>query len=225
MRGEYFSWLSHDDLYTPDKVAHAVEALQTVPDPLRTIVVCDLELIDAAGKLIYRPVRKLVSGLFSGREVFLKFLKGLRFGGCNMLIPHDLFSLYGNFRDLKTMQDVECWIRFMLNDCSFLFTENRSVNTRIHNKQDGQRLQHLVPGEKNTLGEIMVGHLRKINAGKELWKTLLKHEIMEGNHESAAIILHTTGRSFLFIRLFYGTWYFLRRLVRKWYYKLVIYKN
>lgn len=225
MRGEYFSWLSHDDLYTPDKVAHAVEALQTVPDPLRTIVVCDLDLIDASGKLIYRPVKKSVSGLYSGREVYMKFLKGLRFGGCNMLIPGRMFSLCGNFRDLKTMQDFECWIRFMLNDCSFLFTENRSVKTRIHDQQDGQRLRHLVEGERNMLGKIMVGHLTAINAGVDLWKALLRHEIMEGNKESVATILQTTGKSYWFIRLSYGPWYFLRRLVRKIYYRLMIYRN
>lgn len=225
MRGDYFSWLSHDDLYTPDKVQNAINALHNVPGPTRTIIVCDLDLIDASGKTIFRPVRNTIRGFYSGREVFMRFLEGLRFGGCNMLIPRDLFKLYGDFRDLKTMQDVECWIRFMLNDCAFLFTEDRSVKTRIHDEQDGQRLRHLVAGERNLLGKIMTDHLTKLNADNGLWKALLKHEIMEGNKDSVATILQTTGKSYWTTRLKFGPYFYLLRSVKKVYYKIMIYKN
>ena len=45
MRGEYFSWLSHDDVYTPDKIEKQVEALSRLPDK-STLICCDYAHID-----------------------------------------------------------------------------------------------------------------------------------------------------------------------------------
>jgi len=42
MRGDYFSWLSHDDLYYPTKIARSVEALSTL-DNKDTIIITDLD--------------------------------------------------------------------------------------------------------------------------------------------------------------------------------------
>jgi glycosyltransferase involved in cell wall biosynthesis len=225
MRGEYFSWLSHDDLYTPDKVANAVEALQTVPDPLRTIVVCDLDLIDAAGKLIYRPVRKSVSGLFSGREVFLKYLKGLSFGGCNLLINKELFVQYGKFENLKTAQDMECWTRFMLHGCSYLFIRSRDVKSRIHSEQDTQRLSHVFSEDKNRLGKMIAALMSKLNADKTLWKALVRNQLMEGNSDALRFIRKTSGNSYCLQRLTFGPYYAIYRLLKKLYYWLFIFKK
>ena len=38
MRGEYFSWLSHDDVYEPDKIAKQVEVLQGCDK--QTVICC-----------------------------------------------------------------------------------------------------------------------------------------------------------------------------------------
>lgn len=225
MRGEYFSWLSHDDLYTPDKVAHAVEALQTVPDPLRTIVVCDLDLIDASGKLIYRPVKKSVSGLFSGREVFLKYLKGLSIGGCNLLIRKELFELYGRFENLRAVQDVECWTRFMLNDCSFIFIEDRDVKNRVHAQQVTQRQQHLFKNEKELLGVLISKMLYQLNADNHLWMALLKQQLIEGHNKAVKSIIGLTKNNYTGIRLFYVPYSFFLRKIKRFYYWFWIYKS
>jgi hypothetical protein len=225
MQGEYFSWLSHDDLYTPDKVAHAVEALQTVADPLRTIVVCDLDLIDAAGKLIYRPVRKSVSGLFTGREIFLRYLKGLSFGGCNLLINKELFVRYGGFKNLKTAQDMECWTRFMLHGTHFLFIESRDVKSRIHSEQDTQRLSHIFSEDKNRLGKMIAALMSQLDADNMLWKALVRNQLMEGNADAVRFIVSTSGKKYLAERLIFGPFYTVIRQLRKWYYWIFIFKK
>lgn len=52
MRGEYFSWLSHDDMYTPEKIAYEVEQLSSYPN--RTIVVAEgFQIVDANGNYLY----------------------------------------------------------------------------------------------------------------------------------------------------------------------------
>jgi len=45
MRGEYFSWLSHDDLYYPQKIARSVEELSKLEDK-KTIIISELEIIN-----------------------------------------------------------------------------------------------------------------------------------------------------------------------------------
>jgi len=225
MQGEYFSWLSHDDLYTPDKVAHAVEALQTVPDPLRTIVVCDLDLIDAAGKLIYRPVKKSVIGLFSGREVLLKIFRGLSIGGCNLLINRSLFFEYGSFQSLRTAQDMECWTRFMLHGCNYIFIEHRDVKSRIHSEQDTQRLSHVFSEDKNRLGKMIAALMSKLNSDKTLWKALVRNQLMEGNADAVRFIVSTSGRKYCYERLVFGPFYAIIRQLKKMYYWLFIFKK
>jgi glycosyltransferase involved in cell wall biosynthesis len=42
MRGEYFSWLSHDDLYYPQKIARSVEALSNMENK-DTIIISDVD--------------------------------------------------------------------------------------------------------------------------------------------------------------------------------------
>ena len=45
MRGEYFSWLSHDDLYYPQKISRAVEELSKLENK-DTIIISDLDGMD-----------------------------------------------------------------------------------------------------------------------------------------------------------------------------------
>ena len=39
MTGEYFSWLSHDDVYGPDKIKHQIESLSTFSDK-KSVALC-----------------------------------------------------------------------------------------------------------------------------------------------------------------------------------------
>ena len=52
MRGEYFSWLSHDDQYYKDKIACQIEELSKLENK-NTIMMSDLDGIDENYKKIY----------------------------------------------------------------------------------------------------------------------------------------------------------------------------
>ena len=45
MKGEYFSWLSHDDLYTPDKIEVQIDALRGLEEK-NALVLCKAEFIN-----------------------------------------------------------------------------------------------------------------------------------------------------------------------------------
>ena len=52
MRGEYFSWLSHDDVYLPEKIEHQIQILESIDDKL-TIIYGGYEVIDSNSKALY----------------------------------------------------------------------------------------------------------------------------------------------------------------------------
>jgi Glycosyl transferase family 2 len=48
-RGRYFAWLSHDDLWAPEKLCEQLRALQSIDGP--AVCYTDLKLIDGEGKV------------------------------------------------------------------------------------------------------------------------------------------------------------------------------
>ena len=52
MRGDWFSWLSHDDVYHPMKVERYLASLQTVPGP--AVAFGDVDLVNEDGSLLSR---------------------------------------------------------------------------------------------------------------------------------------------------------------------------
>jgi glycosyltransferase involved in cell wall biosynthesis len=52
MRGKYFSWLSHDDLYYPQKISRAIEELSKLKDK-DTIIISDLDGMNEDYKKTY----------------------------------------------------------------------------------------------------------------------------------------------------------------------------
>jgi glycosyltransferase involved in cell wall biosynthesis len=49
MEGEYFSWLSHDDVYYPEKIERAIDAIKAEPHREDVFIFSDYELIDSNG--------------------------------------------------------------------------------------------------------------------------------------------------------------------------------
>lgn len=143
MSGDYFSWLSHDDLYEPDKIEQEVVALASQENPNNTIICCADSLIDVDGKPIYHPTKQL-TGLYLGSRLFdIFFSQHLIINGCTLLIPREAFKHFGGFSSFKYIQDTECWIKFMLGDMNFFFIKDKLVKMRVHAGQVTQRMPEL----------------------------------------------------------------------------------
>ncbi len=131
MRGEYFSWLSHDDLYTPDKIEKQVALLSSEND----IILCSGSLMDADGKPI-RHHTKVLSKKLNGRELFTQFLKGYVLNGLGFLIPRQAFETVGMFDEsMRYLQDLDLWLQMMWCDFSFVCHSDLLVVSRIHRAQ------------------------------------------------------------------------------------------
>jgi len=139
MEGEYFSWLSHDDIYYPEKIEKQIEYLSKNYDD-KKILFCDYELINEKGEHI-EFVR------FDHKELKEKpeyaLLRGY-INGITLLIPKSAFDKYGEFDEtLKCVQDYDMWRRFM-KSYKFEHVPIIITKTRIHPQQDSNKNPNVV---------------------------------------------------------------------------------
>ena len=130
MRGDYFSWLSHDDLYHPEKVAAQVGYLNRM-DRDDILVYTDYEFIDGDG----RTIRTLALPHISP-EWFRYFIAATSdLNGCSLLIPKKCFDEVGIFETAERItQDYRMWFR-MAEKFEFHHLPQNLVKLRLHGDQ------------------------------------------------------------------------------------------
>ena len=133
MTGEYFSWLSHDDLYLPRKIEHQMKLLQRCGDPKQIvaggyyIVNADKQPLGLMDFYQLYPKEKLETPLFP--------LFHCAVNGCTMLIHKSHFERVGVFDEgLPTTQDYDLWFR-MLRGQKLVYTRWLDVISRAHCNQ------------------------------------------------------------------------------------------
>ena len=133
MHGEYFSWLSHDDLYYPEKIYKQLRCVAESGSK-NTIVYCPYHLINERSEIIGKidptllyPRNKLNIPLFP-------VLKGL-IHGCALLIHKNHFDRVGLFDiNLRTTQDYFLWFN-MFRNTEIRYIPDFLVKSRTHSQQ------------------------------------------------------------------------------------------
>lgn len=137
MRGRWFSWLSHDDMYGPEKIATQIDALRDAPPD--SIAFGDFAMIDANDKML--RIRNVTRGFDADRPLWA-VLEG-RINGCTLLIPRNVLIEAGGFRnDLPTTQDYELWFR-LLRRHPLVAVPGARVSQRVHARQGSRSQRHL----------------------------------------------------------------------------------
>lgn len=137
MQGEWFSWLSHDDVYYPEKIESAIKCInkKRFADK-KTIIYCSSRVIDAEGKRavwIRRPEKK---GLYTPTKMFNKFMTGSGLNGCALLIPKSALEAAGEFNtEYVYILDWIYWIELVLLGYNFYFYSDVLVKNRRHEGQ------------------------------------------------------------------------------------------
>lgn len=120
MQGEYFSWLSHDDWYYPDKIEKEIGAVLNSGNPA-ALVQAEYEFYDQdtgyktqTHFLDYYKEGQITNSVFSVLQ--------LQLHACSALIHKSHFARVGLFdENLQTIQDIDMWFRlFRGQDSIFL---------------------------------------------------------------------------------------------------------
>lgn len=130
MMGEYLSWLSHDDVYYPDKIARQLAHLKGLNDD-RTILFCNYHIIDRVSN---------ITGTGVVDEFALKnpllLIVGTYVGGCSLLIPKRAFEIAGLFNEsLRNCQDNELWLRMIMAGYRLEYMPDVLIKLRTHTEQ------------------------------------------------------------------------------------------
>lgn len=138
MKGEYFSWLSHDDMYYPQKIEKQIQALREHGD-MTAVVLSDYDLLDVKSlEVTHMRISKMYQKNDLTNSV-MPVLMGL-IHGCCLLIHKNHFERVGVFDEsLLTTQDYDLWFRMMRFQRS-VYVEEPLVLSRVHNQQGSQTL-------------------------------------------------------------------------------------
>jgi glycosyltransferase involved in cell wall biosynthesis len=157
--GDYFSWLSSDDMYEPQKIENQ---LMFMKNHNAKASYTNYVYIDTNNTILSGTV-----GLnYPNRVQFLEQMKkGCFINGCTVMLKMKVFSKVGLFDEsLPYTQDYDMWLR-VLKYCHFRYLEEPLVLYRVH---DGM-------GTKKHEQEI----LKEIDFVRERHRTGLDQLILE----------------------------------------------
>lgn len=138
MKGDYFSWLSHDDRYFPNKIEHQVNVLCFLDDR-NTIIYGGYEVINSDSDPLYTVRVENVLPAEKRNIPLLPLMRGL-IHGCTLLIPRKYFSEIGVFNEsLPSTQDYALWFEFF-RIAPLHFDEKILVQSRVHPDQSTHKI-------------------------------------------------------------------------------------
>ena len=139
MTGDYFSWLSHDDYYYPEKIEKQINFLNKQKDK-NIIIYNNFRQMDQFENDLKDEI--LDHELLTQKPKYA-LLHG-HINGITLLIPKKAFDIYGNFDEsLRCTQDYDMWLR-MMKTYKFVHMEDIITKTRIHANQDTQTSPRMV---------------------------------------------------------------------------------
>ena len=165
MNGDYFSWLSHDDVYTQDKIEKQIKALSKLEDK-STLICCGSVNIDKNSKLIGNmpEVNQTDVKHLEWDKVLMQLLQRGTVNGCALLIKRTVFDDVGLFdEDLRFNQDGFMWNKIFLKQYSMLCIPDICVKGRIHSKQLTQTGQALFHRDCEVMSCFMIPNLMRIS--------------------------------------------------------------
>ena len=136
MRGEYFSWLSHDDVYYPTKIEAQIQYLRNHKKDA-VILYSDYEFIDDMSIFLRKKILKDIDP----DKFLVELMISNPVHGCTTLVPKKCLAEVGLFDEsLRTAQDYDLWFR-MAKRYAFVHMPQVLLKARMHLHQGSLSLQ------------------------------------------------------------------------------------
>ncbi|WP_114689331.1 glycosyltransferase [Polynucleobacter necessarius] len=201
MQGDYFSWLSHDDIYAPEKIEEQVRYLSEIDESKRTSVIVYSDF-SVFSKSIEQSV-PIVSEKVSPDDFQFWLAKDSNLHGCTLLIPKQLLLNFGGFDEsLSTTQDYDLWFRLARAN-HFHQIQKNYVYSRIHHNQNSVILQDVAKNECKKLYSEFVVEIERGNSNKACKQDFFVNYLLltismlkRGFYRAAYLSLEHTLRSF-----------------------------
>ena len=156
-KGEYISWLSHDDLYDIGKIEKQVNQYEKLGlDSENTVISNPARLIDSEGKILFHPQQRK-KGFLSSQKAYKYLLHKKCFNGCGLLIPKNVFKRVGYFEEsMRFVLDWNLWLKFAIAGVDFYLDDEVIVSNRCHSAQVTTTQKELHQREtKQTVEELV----------------------------------------------------------------------
>ena len=137
MTGKYFSWLSHDDMYYPNKIEESIKFIKNE----KQIVYSDYDLL-------YQKNLKIIRHKCKKSKLKYDSLINIDLNGITMLISKTNLLSVGLFDEkLKYTQDYDMWFK-LLKKYEFIHINKSLAISRIHFEQDSNNILSQKEGKK-----------------------------------------------------------------------------
>lgn len=152
MRGEWFSWLSHDDLYYPEKIEKQINFIRgngiyKKENISKHIFFTASENVDENGKCIGRPDNEQIQNILNNvsnitdNKYFIANPMKYCFHGCGCLIHKSAFDDVGMFDEkLRLVNDIDMWFRLYAGGYILHYIPEILVKGRVHAGQISRRI-------------------------------------------------------------------------------------
>ena len=157
MKGDYFSWLSHDDIYYPNKIQTQIDFFSFNPAVRNSILYSDFEIVDQDLNILHQSeLKKSDAANFS---YWLTTNSDVH--GCTLLIPKSCFLEVGNFpENLMHTQDYSLWFKFSKH-FNFVLQKEILVQSRQHVNQ-GSKVENLNSERRSEIRKMRLGFLNDL---------------------------------------------------------------
>jgi glycosyltransferase involved in cell wall biosynthesis len=174
-RGQFISWLSHDDLYASDKIEYQIAHLAEQPEPARCVIYGDYSIFSNTS-----TEATAIAMPHTDPADFRYFITTQNvLHGCTLLVPKAAFNKHGPFDEgLRTTQDYDFWFR-IAQDFDFLHLPGVVVKSRSHEEQGTNKMRDVALAEANVLLSRFAENLtdEQIRSGSSLHPYLGCHAI------------------------------------------------
>ena len=225
MTGDYFSWLSHDDAYAPDKIRHQIDSLAEAKQE-RALALCAYCFINETSERLAKTARRrFEAGTHDWETVLMETLSHGTFNGCALLIPKVAFDECGLFHEgMRFSQDFLMWVQIFLAKYSLVYNAHEDVFSRIHGKQVTQTGRAMFQKDSMTIGEIIIPRLADLGGEKPFLYAFAMRNAKYGNGSVVKACLRAgkftiKQRISLWTKSVYGG---IRPKLRKMYYRLFV---
>lgn len=159
MNGEWFKWLSADDVLYPNAVKELIDAAKLLPNK-KYILYSNYDIIDSHGKIVDKKTEPNYNELdaFRMNVILLDHFIG---NGTTSLIHKSIIDEFGMFSEtIGYKEDYELWLRYnVLHNCGLHLVPKNLAKYRVHKKQLTKENVAISLSQTNTIRKYILDKL------------------------------------------------------------------